>query len=163
MALPEILAVCAAVAPFHAAFASIPVDFAGRIILAPPAAVPVDLEEVAPFDFLDDQRHRNNIAFEGGILHQQIEFNDFLIGPVQVHDEDFFGKYRQILFAHISTPLSAGIPPFMRKKSRARGTRRTADALLEGVSAGQSHCSYPFHGHNHGHTIRHDRLHSENS
>jgi hypothetical protein len=57
MAFPKILAVSAAVSKFHISFAAIPVNLTVLVILASPTAVPIDFQEIASFNFFNDQGH----------------------------------------------------------------------------------------------------------
>jgi hypothetical protein len=57
MAFPEVLTIGATISHRHISFASIPVNLTILIILASPTAMPVDFQEVAPFDFFNYQSH----------------------------------------------------------------------------------------------------------
>jgi hypothetical protein len=88
MALPEVLTIGAAIPQSHLPFTTIPVDFAGLEITATPTTIPIHLEKIAAFDFLDEKSHRNQVFFNLGALHQLIELGDFLIGSINVDDEN---------------------------------------------------------------------------
>ncbi len=94
VALPEILAISAAVTHFHVALTAIPVYFAVLIILTTPAAVPGNFQKISALDFFNDQSHRHQIFFDVISLHQLIEFINFIVSTIKVDDENFFCKYR---------------------------------------------------------------------
>ena len=100
MTFPEVLTIGAAVANIGLSLTAIPIDFTGLEIIASPTAIPIHPQEAAAFYFFNKKGHGNEIFLNFRALHQLIKFFDLLIGPINVHDEDFFSVYRKVFFAH---------------------------------------------------------------
>lgn len=103
VAIPEVLAVGAAITHAYIALATIPVNLAVLIVLATPAAMPADFKKVSPFNFFNDQSHRHQVLFNLCCFHQLIEFINLIVSTIEVDDENFFCKYRQIFLSHIQS------------------------------------------------------------
>ncbi|OIP30533.1 hypothetical protein AUK22_01990 [bacterium CG2_30_54_10] len=97
MAFPEILTIRATIPHLKLTLSSVPVDFAPLKILASPAAVPVHFQKIPTLDFLNDQGHRNQALLYIRARKKNLKLGNLLIATINIHDENFFSKNRQIL------------------------------------------------------------------